>query len=553
MRAPLDSRWPGALALLLTVSCQPWSSEGTLRVTVEVDPAARAECVLLKVTGTGGEELNSDPIARPLDRTSLTVAVYQGGLSNDVTVQATGYSAGCSRALESPEGSEAVGAQFAAWPPGEVTVRLAPLGSSDRDSADGGLGDGGLDDGGLSDGGPSDGGLSDGGPGDGGWLDGGTGEDGGAGDGGPLDDGGVTDAGTLCGGSECAAGSRCNGLQQCVPQFPFEPSNFTEGMLDDVSAVAGIHLSCPAIINTVAEDGGITVDSLCLAEPPFKVIAQDGGSHPSAVVLQLQSFTVADAGSLTIEGERPLIIVVRGDAHLAGRIITRAGANRECAASGIDGTNPGGGGGGGFGDFHGASAGGGENSGDAQAPSGNDWLIPLRGGCQGGVGGGGAVAGGGGFGGGALQVSAVGTITVNGVVAAPGGGGKGAKGPHGGGGGGSGGALLLEGGYLRLTSSARVTANGGAGGEGSIGSLTGDAGQDGPIDSDANAQGGRGIQCAGNGGMGAAGGPSTPGLAGDVCGGGGGGGAVGRIRLRSADPCERQGGAIVSPSATCAQ
>jgi hypothetical protein len=548
------------LALLLTVSCQPWSSEGTLRVTVEVDPAARAECVLLKVTGTGGEELNSDPIARPLDRTSLTVAVYQRGLPDDVTVQATGHSAGCASALEPPEGSEAVGAQFAAWPPGEVTVRLAPLGSSDRDSADGGLGDGGLDDGGLSDGGPSDGGLSDGGPGDGGWVDGGIGEDGGAGDGGPLDDGGVTDAGTLCGGSECAAGSRCNGLQQCVPQFPFEPSNFTEGMLDDVSAVAGIHLSCPAIINTVAEDGGITVESLCLGEPPFKVIAQDGGSHPSAVVLQLQSFTVADAGSLTIEGERPLIIVVRGDAHLAGRIITRAGANRECAASGIDGTNPGGGGGGGFGDFHGASAGGGENSGDAQAPSGNDWLIPLRGGCQGGVGGGGAVAGGGGFGGGALQVSAVGTITVNGVVAAPGGGGRGApSGNHGGGGGGSGGAVLLEGGRLALTGSARLTANGGAGGEGSNSTTSGNAGGDGPTDSAWNADGGHaGSECAGNGGQGAAAEGSAQGLFGDkfmgnTCGGGGGGAAVGRIRLRSAEPCERQGGAIVSPPATCAQ
>lgn len=548
MRAPLDSRWPSALALLLTVSCQPWSTEGTLKVIVEVDPAARAECVLLKVSGAGGEELNSAPIARPLDRASLTVAVYQRGLPDDVTVQATGYSAGCESSLEPPEGSEAVAAHFSAWPPGEVRVRLTPRGASD------GAVDGGADgsaDGGVSDGRDDDGGLGDGGWADGGWIDGGPSEDGGF-----VDDGREPDSGTLC--ERCALGSRCNALHECVPQFPFELSNFTEGMLDDVSAAADVNLTCPAIINTAAGDGGIAVESLCLAAPPFKVIAQDGGSHPSAVVLQFRSLTVADAGSLTIEGERPLILVVRGDAHFSGRIVTRAGANRECAeASGMSGTSPGGGGGGGFGDFHGASAGGGKDSGAAQAPSGSDSLIPLRGGCQGGVGGGGEPPGGGGLGGGALQVSAVGTITVNGVVAAPGGGGRGGPiGYHGGGGGGSGGAVFLEGERLVLTGSARLTANGGAGGEGSDFLNPGNAGGDGPTDSAWNADGGHGGSgCGGNGGQGAADEGSAQGSPGDkimgnnTCGGGGGGGAVGRIRLRSIEACERTNGAIVSPPA----
>lgn len=90
----------------------------------------------------------------------------------------------------------------------------------------------------------------------------------------------------------------------------------------------------------------------------------------------------------------------------------------------------------------------------------NDDLVPLRGGCAGGI----AFSnGGGGGGGGALQVvsgtliEVNGSINANGIVGSPG------EQQDGTGGGGSGGAVLLEAPRITLGSAVRLLANGGGG------------------------------------------------------------------------------------------
>jgi len=372
------------------------------------------------------------------------------------------------------------------------------------------------------------------------------------------------DAGACVYGARTGAcdGGTCNTLGQCVPPtvtFPYVPSNFTEAQLPPLSP-APLTVSCAVTIDTHAADGGVAFTSGCgTPVPSLGVIAQGGGTGPTAALLFTGPVTLEATGFLTVTGDRPLIIVVKGDAALGGLLTTSAGADRSCAAppfpASFDGFTPGGGGGGGFGA---AGSGGGISfrGGVGQGTSGNQTLVPLRGGCSGGLGG---PTTAGGPGGGAVQLSATGTVVVDGVVSAAGGGGAGAPVTvRGGGGGGSGGGILLEALQVTVGPTGVLAANGGGGGEGSD-SAAGIAGQPGMAGT-VNAPGGTGgATCGGAGGRG---GSRTNGTTsgsgppnGNPCfgsfnngGGGGGGGGVGRIRVNSVNGCAVNG--LVSPAPT---
>jgi hypothetical protein len=138
-------------------------------------------------------------------------------------------------------------------------------------------------------------------------------------------------------------------------------------------------------------------------------------------------------------------------------------------------------GGGGGGAIHGGGDGGASNQAGPTGIGGSSCAtspqtIPLAGGNAGGHGGQSSTNGGGG-GGGGLMLVALDSITITGIVGAPGAGGlSAATGAGGGGGGGSGGAILLEAPEVNVAGS--VTANGGGGGapaggnDGGRGSLT---------------------------------------------------------------------------------
>lgn len=177
-------------------------------------------------------------------------------------------------------------------------------------------------------------------------------------------------------------------------------------------------------------------------------------------------------------------------------------------------------------------------------------LVPLTGGSGGGAAGyvfastDGRVSGGGG--GGALQISALGKISVTGVLRAAGAGGRGTPaGDDGGGGGGAGGGILLEAPTIELSGTARLVANGGGGGAGfTAPNRNGERGRDDRV----RAAGGANDDGT-HGGVGAIG--ATTGedaTAGDAHGdgGAGGGGGAGSIRLNSFTPAIV--GALVSPA-----
>lgn len=354
---------------------------------------------------------------------------------------------------------------------------------------------------------------------------------------GPECDAGVGVPGT------CIAGGVC----QPVPAnalFPFTPSNFAEAQLPDAGAVFTIGTSITLDTDTVTTTPGMTL-------PPSTVI--DGGQP--VLLFRIDTLTVNNNVVVTVEGSRPVIFAVTGNATISngGALIVRAGAGHPTCGNGGNGTASGGcesgGGGGGFGSpgARGGACGG--QSGDAGVANGGETLVPLRGGCRGGN-----VTPTntpGGAGGGAVQLTVAGTLTVNGRIGAPGRGGAGApSGDNGGGGAGSGGGVLLEADVLQLQGNARITANGGGGGEGSRGQ-SGNPGQDGRTMDEAVAAGGiNGSASGGNGGAGAV--RMTGAVSGSAgtsgAGAGGGGGGVGRIRFNVKTTCTRAGSAVVSPA-----
>lgn len=387
-----------------------------------------------------------------------------------------------------------------------------------------------------------------------------------------LADGGCNFTNTAAGAG--CDGGLCDGAGRCA-LFPFVPSNFDD---DDLPRDAGpaFNVGCAANL-VISADAGVTVTSGCAVVAPWsRLITQDGGL--SAILIAAPSMTIADAGALTVFGARyPVIFAVTGDVDIAGALEVSAQGNASgpggdnasvCGASRggpgeTDGGSPRGGGAGGSFGTTGSNGGRGDGSfslgGVAGPVSGDATLVPLRGGCAGGVGGGTMGGGPPGRAGGAVQLTARGALRIRGRVTASGRGGGAAdanaevaEGP-GGGGGGSGGAILLE--ASQVTVTGHVTANGGGGGAGEAGSGVSNPGTDGLPFSEASAPGG--TAPGGGGGNGGRGGSrangSQAGGNGTATngGGGGGGGGAGRIRVNATQGCTGNA-ASMSPQASAA-
>ena len=281
-------------------------------------------------------------------------------------------------------------------------------------------------------------------------------------------------------------------------------------------------------------------------------------------VFAMHDLTIVNGGALRVIGAPAAVLLVDGNAVIAGRLDASAGLDplrpvgpgggsggATIAAAGggcgggifgtSSGTSDGGGGGGGMRDAGGG--GGGSNAmpqlgGAAGASCSITDLQPLRGGSGGGTGGAGLAMvsfGWGGHGGGALQLSARNQVVLenSGVIVASGGGGGGGQfinaSGGGGGGGGAGGGILIEAQVVVVIGAmfANSNNNGGgadistAGGNGAFGQ-----------ESMQPAQGGS----SGGGARGGDGGTNIQARDGRVGNnGGGGGGSAGVIVVRSRD------------------
>jgi hypothetical protein len=337
------------------------------------------------------------------------------------------------------------------------------------------------------------------------------------------------DAGTPC------PGGTCNASGGCIPDFPFVPSNVA---LTDVPTppTTKVTLDCGTTTIDTGSSGAPVVTNWCSGQPMFGAasVTQPGGVP--AVILAFSELEIVGGSTLALVGARPAIIVATGDLTVLGTLTTAAGA-QACVGSGAGGAgvngiaNDSGGGGGGFGSAGGAGGRvtNGNLGGPGGAVNGVDTLSPLRGGCPGGRGAANSerLANGGG----AVQLIARGTLTIAGIVNAPGEGGRGGGPFTGGNGGGSGGGVLLEAARV-VMSAGGVMANGGGGGEGG----TGNDGQSGRPALMA-AAGGADLFPGGEGGAGAFGTTAAE-MGREAVGvGGGGGGGVGRIRINVSELC----------------
>jgi len=311
-------------------------------------------------------------------------------------------------------------------------------------------------------------------------------------------------------------------------------------------------------VETSGADVGVVGDP---AGATFEIVGQDGGGL-DLVVMHVRDLTVD--GVLSISGTRPFVIIAR-DIVVHGTIDGSANLDKPGPGGGIpDIGMPGqggmgnvfmkshsGGGGGGFAPGAGSSGTimcGGQTLGEtAGGPShGGAELATLAGGGAGGRGGFECMQqpSPGGAGGGALQLSATGTITIDGgAVLAGGGGGFGGAGGSpcdlvdgAGSGGGAGGAIYLD--APAIDNRGTVAANGGGGGAGADTTTQGLAGND-ATDPTSPGEGGFAQGKGTRGGHGAVlDGSGAPGMSGtcvNLATGintGGGGGASGRIVFR---------------------
>ncbi|NNB99546.1 hypothetical protein HI113_37240 [Corallococcus exiguus] len=357
----------------------------------------------------------------------------------------------------------------------------------------------------------------------------------------------------------------CQADLSCSP-FPYRPYNFDPTTIA-AADIGELKTSADITFNTADKSWNPTSAISTAASLKIISMPQQNGNPP---VLLIPVKILDLNGTLRIIGPSPVILAVYGDVNLSQSILASGSITNPTAACGTSqggngtygGKNGGGGGGAGNGG-PGVNGGAGYNNSQRFGAAGTSrptGAEPLLGGCPGGNGGGNgsATPGTGGAGGGAIQLSVARNLTISKAVGASGFGGQ--KGIGGGGGGsGSGGRVVLEAFQLTLSSSARVTANGGGGGEG--GSSTnndGVNGANGNEDSASPATGGTG----GNdtGGAGGAGGAGTSGPVKGTDGtkdsfntegsGGGGGGTAGYIHLRSVQSCSLASGHVISPLAT---
>lgn len=361
---------------------------------------------------------------------------------------------------------------------------------------------------------------------------------------GPGDDGGLDASADAGADAAVDADTRCEG-----DLYGFTISNLAP--CDLPHATAPLDLTNVASIDTTNGTYLLVGGSSPHALPGTALVAQATG--PMVRVASAISLLVPAADHVTITGDYPLLLAIRGDANVLGVLDLTpgtptsapsplpAGRRQSCAVgsgtagSGSDADGGGGGGGalGGAGGSGGAGTAGAASAGQAGVPLNTPTIAPLWGGCAGSNG---AVLTNADTGGGAIQISTKGTLTIGGQIASGGGGGgggggAGGSGGGGGGGGGSGGYVLLEaGGQLRVDGS--LSANGGGGGGGSSGGGAGDRGMSGLAGSAMRASGGAGVGGASGGRGGAGLVPAGEGGAPGATGGGGGGGA-GLIWLRA--------------------
>jgi hypothetical protein len=346
----------------------------------------------------------------------------------------------------------------------------------------------------------------------------------------------------------------------------------------------------------------VTLDTtaLTLTGPGTEGLTLDVRDHDPAgsqiAILHVGDLTVGSAATVRVVGNLPFVVISSGDIQLDGRIDAGGRGQTPGAGGAGPGQGPGVGqsgshdndgpdsGGGGAGhatagargsDGCRSGPGGFSDCGDTDLPSGglagesygNPEVTTLTGGSGGGSGGSGSAsgapgcaAGQGGVGGGAVQLYAVGAITITGGggIQAGGGGGAGGNGlgggscaPSAGGGGGSGGVIYLQ--AERIELAGTLAANGGGGGAGATQGEFPIDGSDGGLGATPAAGG---IEAGGDSSRGGTGGAgATPPTQGedDDENGGGGGGAVGRIVLHCND---FDGDGLVSPAphrtATCA-
>ncbi len=317
-----------------------------------------------------------------------------------------------------------------------------------------------------------------------------------------------------CTGSGAADGFDCQlgapGIPaSCTGNFGYTPSNLTMQQLAALGPVGPVALTCAG---TVTYDGTAWTGTMCSQTlPTAKTVTQSGG--PSIDVLAFQGLTIGAGVTLNLTGSNAVLIVVFGDVTVSGTIhadgatgtsnsasagASGPGGNYSCgsdtggAGMNASGTcsspfssdpcrNSGGGGGGASTKGGAGNQGIGGTGGAAGNSRANASLVPLYGGCPGGSSAGYACTTSGGGGGGAVQISALGTLTISagGAITASGGaggtsgcsavfgGGAGSPYPGGGGGGGAGGAVLLE--AQTVTSSGTVSVNGANGGDAQAG------------------------------------------------------------------------------------
>jgi len=261
---------------------------------------------------------------------------------------------------------------------------------------------------------------------------------------------------------------------------PLDPNAFTSlGTLDVSAGTLTINTDTLAISGAAAFTG---------------VVHVQGAGLPDVAVFTFDDLTIASGVTLTFQGSRPIAILSKSDA-IIDAAITVSGLNGQ-PGSGVSGggglgrlgggngggtsgaaTGPGkgfagqngsiGGGGGGFG---GAGGGGGVNLGSPSSGGGGPAYGDLAAALQGGSGGGSHQSppgttynGGGGAGGGAIEIGAIGAVSLAQGINARGGGGAGNSGSgYICGGGGSGGAVLVHG--TSVTTGAALDVGGSSGG-----------------------------------------------------------------------------------------
>lgn len=338
--------------------------------------------------------------------------------------------------------------------------------------------------------------------------------------------------------------------------LPYVASNIGDLALATAPAVS-VTSTCK-VGATTATDIHITCGAA--AERVSKIVRV---GNRDALVIPIDGLSVAAGATLTLDGDYPIIFVVRGAVQIDGRVdlsasriggyeglLGSANGLDKYKESNVEGAGPAcrsgsevGAGGGSFCGVGGGAA--------TSRVYGTETLIPLVPGAPGGAG-----YSNGGAGGGALQISAASiAIGRNGVIDAGGG-----FGAFIGGGGGSGGAVLLEG--VTVQHAGFIAANGAGGG--AMDSRIAGAGH--PATGDGNRAKGGTTDLGNNGGDGssaddpngtagvyAADGPS-PDLKKNA---GGGGGGAGRIRINTrlaavgaaTDPFGFSGAGGFSPSA----